>query len=64
MAGTQLKNQKYCNDLHPRYSSETVISLLNMLLEGPVEFFAVRTTCLVENEVLTQFENFVKMCAN
>ena len=51
----QLENQKYCEDRHPRFSSKTVISPFNVLREGPLEFFAARKPCLVENKVLTQF---------
>ena len=55
MAGMQLKNQKYCDDRHSRFSSKTGISSFNMLREGTFKFFAARKPCLVENKVLTQF---------
>ena len=45
MGGMHLKNQK----------SKTVISPFDMFREGPLEFFAARKPCLVENKVLTQF---------
>ena len=55
MAGMHLKNQKYCDDRHLQFSSKTVISPFDTLREGPLEFFAARKPCLVENKVLTQF---------
>ena len=55
MAGMHVKNQKYYDGCHLQFSSKTVISPFDMLRERPLDFFAVRKPCLVENKVLTQF---------